>query len=67
MRIKPNDLAVLKAGARKQAQTFIIGSAVSRVKRTEEGNRPVGLKSQSSLCQRSDPLPMSLSQQPHPP
>ena len=32
MRIKPNDLAVLKAGARKQAQTFIIGLAVSRVK-----------------------------------
>jgi hypothetical protein len=43
MRIKPMIYVALKNGARKQAQTFIIGLAVSRVKPAKEGNEPVWL------------------------
>jgi hypothetical protein len=48
-------------------QTFIIGLPVGPVKRAEAGNGPVGVEWQPRLRQGSDPLPMSLSQKPHPP
>jgi hypothetical protein len=47
MRIKANDLSSTQGCARKQAQTFIIGLAVGRVKPAEEENGPIWLKLQS--------------------
>ncbi|HZE23122.1 MAG TPA: hypothetical protein VE054_03945 [Blattabacteriaceae bacterium] len=39
---------------------------MGRVKPAEAGNGPVGVEWQHHLRQGSDPLPMSLSQKPHP-